>query len=147
MGPSKVWYMDARARRFLESTAIKGRQIIERSGWLDRLKRGNIVAVKTHMGEAYNVGYLRPVIISTLVDLLKERGLLRPFVTDTTTADYEIEEVPLDRSQAAINTYYPEVRAKKLKTMYAKHHPLKGLDTASFGRPTEGVMDPRHPKK
>ncbi len=75
MVPSKVWFMDARARRFLESTAIKGRQIIERSGWLDNLQRGDIVAVKTHMGEAYNVGYLRPVIISTLVDLLKERGL------------------------------------------------------------------------
>lgn len=87
MGPSKVWYMDARARRFLESTAIKGRQIIERSGWLDRLKRGDIVALKTHMGEAYNTGYLRPVIISALVDLLKEKGL-RPFVTDTTTMPY-----------------------------------------------------------
>jgi hypothetical protein len=30
-----VWFMDARARRFLESTAIKGRQILEYSGWLD----------------------------------------------------------------------------------------------------------------
>jgi len=87
MGSSKVWYMDARARRFLESMAIKGRQIIERSGWLDRLKRGDIVAVKTHMGEAYNTGYLRPVIISAVVDLLKEKGL-RPFVTDTTTMPY-----------------------------------------------------------
>jgi uncharacterized Fe-S center protein len=87
MAPSKVWFMDARAPRFLESTAIKGRQILERSGWLDNLRRGDIVAVKTHMGEAYNVGYLRPVIISTLVDLLKERGL-RPFVTDTTTMPY-----------------------------------------------------------
>jgi uncharacterized Fe-S center protein len=87
MALSKVWFMDARARRFLESTAIKGRQILERSGWLDNLRRGDIVAVKTHMGEAYNVGYLRPVIINTLVDLLKERGL-RPFVTDTTTMPY-----------------------------------------------------------
>jgi hypothetical protein len=75
MGPSKVWFMNARARRFLESTAIKGRQPLEHSGWLERLQRGDIVAVKTHMGEAYNVGYLRPVIISTLVALLKERGL------------------------------------------------------------------------
>ena len=87
MAQSKVWFMDARARRFLESTAIKGRQILERSGWLENLQRGDIVAVKTHMGEAYNVGYLRPVIISTLVDLLKGRGL-RPFVTDTTTMPY-----------------------------------------------------------
>ena len=71
----------------MESTAIKGRQILEHSGWLDGLKPGDIVAVKTHMGEAYNVGYLRPVIIRTLVEALKERGL-RPFVTDTTTTPY-----------------------------------------------------------
>src|SRR4030042_3384976 len=83
----KVWYMDARAKRFMESTAIKGRQILEHSGWLDNLKPNDIVAVKTHLGEAYNVGYLRPVIIGALVEALKERGL-RPFVTDTTTAPY-----------------------------------------------------------
>ncbi len=87
MTRSKIWFMNARAKRFLESTAIKARQILEFSGWLDNLKRGDIVAVKTHMGEAYNVGYLRPVIISTLVDLLKEKGT-RPFVTDTTTMPY-----------------------------------------------------------
>jgi hypothetical protein len=64
------------------------------------------------------------------------------------TADYRIEQVPLDRSQAAIAKFYPEkVRAKKLKPMYEKNHPLSGLDTASFGRPTEGVTNPRYPKK
>ena len=87
MSDPTVWYMDARAKRFLESTAIKGRQILEYSGWLDKLKPGEIVAVKTHMGEAYNVGYLRPVIVRTLIDALKERGC-RPFVTDTTTMPY-----------------------------------------------------------
>ena len=87
MAPSKVWFMDARAKRFLESTAIKGRQLLEYSGWLDGLKPGDIVAVKTHMGEAYNVGYLRPIIVRTLVELLKEIGC-RPFVTDTTTMPY-----------------------------------------------------------
>ena len=61
MGETTVWFMDARSRRFLESTAIKGRQILEFSGWLDRLRPGDIVAVKTHMGESYNVGYIRPI--------------------------------------------------------------------------------------
>jgi hypothetical protein len=87
MAKAKIWFMDARARRFLESMAIKGREILEYSGWLDNLKPGDIVAVKTHMGEAYNVGYLRPVIVRTLVDLLKEKGC-KPFVTDTTTMPY-----------------------------------------------------------
>jgi hypothetical protein len=64
------------------------------------------------------------------------------------TVEYVIENVPLDRSQAAIAKFYPEgVRAKKLKPMYEKNHPLSGLDTASFGKPTEGVTNPRYPKK
>lgn len=87
MDKAKIWFMDARARRFLESTAIKGRELLEHSGWLDGLRPGDMVAVKTHMGEAYNVGYLRPVIVRTLVEALKERGC-RPFVTDTTTMSY-----------------------------------------------------------
>ncbi len=87
MSKAKIWFMDARAKRFLESTAIKARQILEYSGWLDNLKKGDIVAVKTHMGEAYNVGYLRPIIIRTMVEALKDRGC-KPFVTDTTTMPY-----------------------------------------------------------
>jgi len=87
MDKATVWFMDARSRRFLESTAIKGRQILEHSGWLNNLRPGDLVAVKTHMGEAYNVGYLRPIIVRTFVEALKERGC-RPFVTDTTTMPY-----------------------------------------------------------
>ena len=79
--------MNARAHRFLESTAIKGSQLLQHSGWMDNLQSGDIVAVKTHMGEAYNVGYLRPIIIRTLVETLKARGC-KPFVTDTTTMPY-----------------------------------------------------------
>jgi hypothetical protein len=40
------------------------------------------------------------------------------------SAEYEIETVPQDRSQEAINQFYPEVRARKLKPMYAKNHPF-----------------------
>jgi hypothetical protein len=63
------------------------------------------------------------------------------------TAEYEIKNVPLDRSQDAISRFYPEVRAKKLKNMYLKNHPLKGFDTASFGRATEGVQNSKNPRK
>jgi hypothetical protein len=63
------------------------------------------------------------------------------------TVDYVIENVPLDRSQAGIAKFYPEgVRAKRLKPMYEENHPLRNLDTASFGKPTEGVAHPRYPK-
>jgi uncharacterized protein len=39
------------------------------------------------MGESYNVGYLRPIIVQTFVDALKEKGY-KPFVADTTTMPY-----------------------------------------------------------
>jgi hypothetical protein len=58
-----------------------------------------------------------------------------------------IEKVPLDRSQAAISRFYADVTAKKLKQMYSKKHPLSNLETTSFGRTTEGVTNPKHPKK
>jgi uncharacterized Fe-S center protein len=79
--------MDVRSRRFLGSIAIKGCQILEHSGWLDNLNPGDIVAVKTHMGESTNVGYLRPIIVQTFVDALEEGGC-KPFVTETTTMPY-----------------------------------------------------------
>ncbi|MCE5265034.1 MAG: hypothetical protein LLG97_16070, partial [Deltaproteobacteria bacterium] len=63
------------------------------------------------------------------------------------SAEYTIEELSLDRSQKAINTFYPEVAARKLKRMYERNHPLKGLDTASFGRQTELMKNPICPKK
>jgi hypothetical protein len=80
--------------------------------------------------------------------LIRLQAQVQGGVTNSLGSDeYTIEELPLDRSQKAINTFYPEVAARKLKGMYERNHPLKGLDTASFGKPTEGVTDPRYPKK
>jgi uncharacterized Fe-S center protein len=38
------------------------------------LYKYSIVAVRAHTGEAYNGGYIRPVIARTFVDALKEKG-------------------------------------------------------------------------
>ncbi|AEH60987.1 4Fe-4S ferredoxin iron-sulfur binding domain protein [Methanosalsum zhilinae DSM 4017] len=47
------------------------------------VEEGDIVAVKIHPGEYGNTTYIRPVIIRTVVDLIREQGGV-PFVTDTT---------------------------------------------------------------
>ncbi len=41
------------------------------------------------MGEWYNTGYLRPILVRVIVDKVKEQGGI-PFVTDTTTAPYSL---------------------------------------------------------
>jgi hypothetical protein len=37
MGKATIWFMNARAKRFLESATTKGRLILEHSGWLNHL--------------------------------------------------------------------------------------------------------------
>jgi len=82
-----VYFMNARAKTFLDSYAIKARQLFEMAGFETAISCGDIVAIKMHMGEAYTAGYLRPNIVRVFVDKVKELGG-KPFVTDTTTMPY-----------------------------------------------------------
>ena len=47
------------------------------------VKKGDIVAIKIHPGEYGNTTYIRPVLVKTVVDLVKAAGGI-PFVTDST---------------------------------------------------------------
>ena len=47
------------------------------------VEKGDLVAIKIHPGEYGNTTYVRPVIVRTVVDLVKEAGGI-PFITDTT---------------------------------------------------------------
>lgn len=47
------------------------------------VKKGDIVAIKIHPGEYGNTTYMRPVIVRTIVDMVKGVGGI-PFITDTT---------------------------------------------------------------
>lgn len=64
-----------------ENTQID--QIIDLFPKISPVKKGDIVAIKIHPGELGNTTYIRPVIVKTVVDLVKEAGGI-PFVTDTT---------------------------------------------------------------
>ena len=64
-----------------ENTQID--QIVDIFPKISPVKKGDIVAIKIHPGELGNTTYTRPVIVKTVVDLVKEAGAI-PFVTDTT---------------------------------------------------------------
>ena len=36
--------------------------------------KGDIVAIKLHMGELGNIGYIRPIFVRKVVDFVKEKG-------------------------------------------------------------------------
>ncbi|MCG7850078.1 MAG: DUF362 domain-containing protein [ANME-2 cluster archaeon] len=59
-------------------------QIKELFQKISPVRQGDIVAVKIHPGEYGNTTYIRPVLVRTVVDLVRDAGGI-PFVTDTTT--------------------------------------------------------------
>ena len=48
------------------------------------VQEGDIIAIKIHPGEYGNTTYIRPVLVRTVVDMVRSAGGI-PFVTDTTT--------------------------------------------------------------
>lgn len=58
--------------------------MLEFSGLFTALPEGASVAVKIHPGEKNNTTYIRPALVSSVVERLKAGGA-RPFVTETTT--------------------------------------------------------------
>jgi len=81
---SKVYFMDARSSSPQTSLVAKMVTVFEAAGFDSLIKRGDIVAIKTHCGEWNNTAYLRPVYARTLADMVKALGG-RPFVCDTIT--------------------------------------------------------------
>lgn len=87
----EVFYVDSRAV-VLEpdkwyqpklSLVNKLRRLIDESGILDEIEKGDLVAVKTHFGDRGTTKTLRSVYIRTVVEKVIEAGG-KPFVTETT---------------------------------------------------------------
>jgi uncharacterized protein len=64
--PATVWFTDLRARighGLLEKTRL----LFARSGFAQRLAKGDKVAIKLHFGEAGNTSFLPPVFARVIV--------------------------------------------------------------------------------
>jgi len=62
----------------------KIKKLLFEAGLSDAVKEGDIVAIKTHFGEEGNTGFISPLYIRHVVDIIRELGA-NPFVTDTNT--------------------------------------------------------------
>ena len=81
MSKSKVYWFEPRGAL---STVVKGQRLFELASLNDCFSKGDTVAIKIHCGEWNNTGYLRPSIVSGIVETVKDYGG-DPFVCDTTT--------------------------------------------------------------
>ncbi|HID94705.1 MAG TPA: DUF362 domain-containing protein [Candidatus Latescibacteria bacterium] len=79
---SKVYLIDARSTFGMEPMPVKFERLIDKSGILDVIEKGDRVAVKIQSGEYGNVRLIRPVFYERLVRKIKERDG-KPFLTDT----------------------------------------------------------------
>jgi hypothetical protein len=77
-----VYFADARARSSKESLISKFDSLIDIE-LKDKISKGDLVAIKTHMGSPLSTRYLRPFYIRRLVEHLKKWGA-KPFVAETT---------------------------------------------------------------
>lgn len=77
-----MYLMDARSDIGFEPVPLKLERLLDESGVLDVVGRGDRVAVKIHSGEYGNIRLVRPVYYERIVRKIKERGG-KPFLTDS----------------------------------------------------------------
>ena len=82
---STVFYATADAHEVKENNLInKVERLYDSLGFGEAIRKRDLVAVKTHIGERGSHRFLRPLYIAVLVECVrKSKG--RPFVTDTNT--------------------------------------------------------------
>ena len=81
---SKVYFMNARAKKFEESIIEKTKRLFDEAGFSECIEKGDKVAIKVHFGELNSTRYLRPSIVRCVVEKVKEAGG-DPFVCETQT--------------------------------------------------------------
>ncbi|RLE97245.1 MAG: 4Fe-4S ferredoxin, partial [Thermoprotei archaeon] len=102
-GVSKVYFLKFRRRESNILSAVE--KLLDRTEFGDRLREGELVAIKMHFGERGNVGHVRPQVARAIVEYVRRRGAL-PFLTDTTTLYSGFRRTAVDYLEtAAINGF------------------------------------------
>lgn len=81
---SKVYFIKAESGEDVSSHAQKVSQLFDFAGFKDVIHKNDMVAIKTSFGEKGNIGYLKPPIVKTIVDKVKDCNG-KPFLIETNT--------------------------------------------------------------
>lgn len=80
---NEILFTDMQAE-FGNSLEKKFRKLIKKSGFFETIKENELVAIKLHVGERENLGYINPNYARIVAEEIKARGA-QPFMTDTNT--------------------------------------------------------------
>ncbi|NLT37475.1 MAG: DUF362 domain-containing protein [Methanomassiliicoccus sp.] len=109
---SEVFFADLRAGQASQSVLTKVQRLYRKAKLGETFRPGDLVAVKTHFGEEGNTAYLRPELVSKVVDMVIKGGG-KPFLTDSSTLYKGMRTNAVDHLRlAARHGYtYPVVNA------------------------------------
>ena len=126
-----VWFTDLSARPgygLLDKTAA----LLRTAGIRDRIRPGNLTAVKLHFGERGNASFVRPIFLRKVVEEVAAAGG-KPFLTDTNTLYVGGRSNAVDHLATAIRNGFawavvdaPVVIADGLRGESAVHVPVEG---------------------
>ena len=120
-----VFYFTARTHSHKQSMSkIKGPFALKKLGAEQKIKNGDKVAVKTHMGALENVRYLRPSYIRFLCDYIKELGGI-PSVVES--CGWGIPE--------SVSGAHTEYSGRATETEYLKTALIHGFTNETMGAP------------
>lgn len=80
---SKVYFVDMRAKKREETVSEKIRRLFDAANMREIISKGDLVAVKLHLGTGENQRHLRPAHVRAIVEKVREAGG-QPFITETT---------------------------------------------------------------
>ena len=84
MMPSKVFFLPASEKEGHEVLAEKTKRIFGALKLTDSINKDSFVGIKIHFGEKENTGFVKPLWLKHLIDVLKKRKA-KIFLTDTNT--------------------------------------------------------------
>ncbi|EKQ53920.1 MAG: putative Fe-S center protein [Methanobacterium sp. Maddingley MBC34] len=98
---SEVYFSNFRSRNQGENKTSKIKQLFGLAGFGDFIQKDDLTAIKLHFGERGNDTYLKPVLVSAVVE--KTLNIqAKPFLTDTNTLYYGSRHNSVDHLQTAI---------------------------------------------
>ncbi len=81
---SKVYFASMRAKTHEDSLLNKTRRLFKKAGFEGTIEKNDLVAIKLHLGEPGNTGFIRPIYVRQIVEEVKKREG-KPFLTDANT--------------------------------------------------------------
>jgi uncharacterized Fe-S center protein len=98
---SKVYFSNFRSRSQGENKNSKIKQLFHRAGFGEFIQENDLIAIKIHFGEKGNDAFLKPVLVSSVIEKTLEYRA-KPFLTDTNTLYYGSRHNAVDHIQTAI---------------------------------------------